>query len=192
MQEISKKNSVLVLNLEQWRQWLSRNHDKETFVWQVKYKKHTGKTSPSHRDSMDEAICFGWIDSIIKKIDEEKYAVKFVKRNRKSRWSKATASHAQRMIKEKRMTPAGMLRYKEGIKKPLLDSDLPEKISMPEELEKALSKNKQAKKNFEKLAPSYKKQHYKWVLRAKRPETKKKRIEQILRESAEGTKPGQN
>ena len=188
MSEISDQNSVVTLKVDQWRTWLSENHVKKDFVWQVKYKKHTGKASPSHRDSMDEAICFGWIDSTIKRIDEEKYAIRFVKRNENSRWSKATVSHAKRLIREKRMRPAGLEQYKKGLKKPLHDADLPEVISMPEELKRVLFKNPKAERNFERLAPSYKKQCYKWVFRAKKPETKLKRIKQIIKSSLENKK----
>ena len=72
-------------NRQEWRNWLEKNHDKEKKVAVIKYKKHTGKPSISHKESMEEAICFGWIDTTLKRLDDERYGVTFVKRNKNSR-----------------------------------------------------------------------------------------------------------
>lgn len=191
MSEITNKNSVVTKTVEKWRNWLAKHHNKKAYIWQIKYKKHTGKTAPTHRDSMDEAICFGWIDTIIRRLDLDRYAVKFVKRNKNSRWSKATIRHAKRLIKEKRMTPAGLEEYKKGLKKPLHDRNLPKNPKAPEDLKIALAKNKKAQENFESLAPSYRKRYLYLIISAKRPETRKKRIREVVRRSLQNKKPGE-
>ena len=86
---------------KEWRDWLIKNHKKEKTIFLVKYKKHTNKPSISHNEAMEEAICCGWIDTTVKKLDDERYGNHFVKRNEKSRWSKNTLSYAKKMVKEK-------------------------------------------------------------------------------------------
>ncbi|MEK6819504.1 MAG: hypothetical protein AABY10_06255, partial [Nanoarchaeota archaeon] len=134
---------------EEWRNWLEKNGDKEKKVALIKYKKHTGKPSLTHKESMEEAICFGWIDTTIKRLDEERYIRHFVKRNKNSRWSNATLSYARNLIKQKKMTPEGLKFYKEGLKKPVIDHGLPRNPETPKELIKELEKNNKAKENFQ-------------------------------------------
>jgi len=112
-------------SLDEWRKWLEKNHQKETKIALVKYKKHTGKPFFTHKELMDEAICFGWIDTTVKRLDEEKYIIHFSKRGKSSRWSNATLSYAKEMIKKGKMAPFGLVMYKEGLKKPVLDLILP-------------------------------------------------------------------
>jgi len=171
---------VIALDRNDFRKWLEKNHDKEKKVAVILHKKHTGKTSPSHRELMEEAICFGWIDTTIKKIDENKYLRYFAKRNKNSKWSDNTLSYAKDLIKRKKMTKVGIEFYKEGLKKPTHDHGIPKNPDMPQELKKALEKNNKAMENFSKFSPSVKRTFYRWILRAKMPETKDKRIKQII------------
>ena len=171
---------VIALDRNDFRKWLEKNHDKEKKVAVILHKKHTGKTSPSHRELMEEAICFGWIDTTIKKIDENKYLRYFAKRNKNSKLSDNTISYAKDLIKRKKMTKVGIEFYKEGLKKPTHDHGIPKNPDMPQELKKALEKNNKAMENFSKFSPSVKRTFYRWILRAKMPETKDKRIKQII------------
>lgn len=164
----------------EWREWLVLNHDKETKVCLIKYKRHTNLPTISHQEAMDEAICFGWIDTIVKRLDDNRYMRCFAKRTDKSRWSNATLSYAKRLIREGKMTPAGLKRYKEGLKKPTIDHGLPKNPDAPADLKKALSKNKLALDFFNSLAPSYKRFYVYQVERAKLAETRKKRIARIV------------
>jgi uncharacterized protein YdeI (YjbR/CyaY-like superfamily) len=93
---------------EDWRAWLAKNHDSENEVWLVYYKKVTGKRSITYSDSVEEALCFGWIDSIIKRIDETKYVRKFTPRVDKSNWSALNIKRAEKMIQSGLMTLHGM------------------------------------------------------------------------------------
>jgi len=90
-----------------WRKWLDKNHDKEQEIWIVFYKKTTGKQTLFLMEAMDEAICFGWIDSIEKGIDKERFALRFTPRRTKSNWSKPNIERARRLIAEGKMTKAG-------------------------------------------------------------------------------------
>ncbi|MFC1648133.1 YdeI family protein [Nanoarchaeota archaeon] len=175
---------------DHWREWLQANHKKENEIWLVKYKRHTNKPTVTNKEAMEEAICFGWIDTIVKKLDYEKYMQKFVKRNDKSRWSNNTLRYAREMIEQGKMAPQGLKRYKEGLKKPTIDHGLPKNPDIPDDLKKALDNNKKAKENFENFAPSYRRFYIIWVARAKRQETRKKRIKEVLQRSAENKKPG--
>lgn len=131
---------------------------------------------------MREAICFGWIDTTVKRVDENKYLRFFSRRNKNSKWSYNTLSYAKELIKEKRMTPNGIKFYKEGLKKKPHDFDLLKNPDMPDEMKKVLRKNKKARENFDKLAPSLKRLYFRQILSAKMPETKTKRIGKIVRE----------
>ena len=93
-------NQVYFKDRKEWREWLSKNHNIEAGIWLVYYKKETGRTSIEYDDSVEEALCFGWIDSIIKKIDEEKYVRKFTPRKPNSRWSESNKRRVEKMIKE--------------------------------------------------------------------------------------------
>jgi len=165
---------------KEWRDWLIKNHKKEKTIFLVKYKKHTNKPSISHKEAMEEAICFGWIDTTVKKLDDERYGNHFVKRNEKSRWSKNTLSYAKKMVKEKLMSPFGMKMYREGLKKPTIDHNLPRNPNIPNDLKKAL-KESNALENFRKFAPSYRRTYIWWIERAKRKETRDNRIKETVK-----------
>ena len=180
--------TITAFNRDDFRRWLAKNHDKEDKVSVVVYKKHTGKSSPSHRELMEEAICFGWIDTILKRLDEERYIRTFSRRNKNSKWSDNTLMYGKQLIKEKKMTAIGLKFYKEGLKKPTHDFGIPKNPDMPIELKKALNKNKKAKDNFEKYSVSLKKVFYRWILRGKREETRTKRIKLTVEKAKIGNK----
>ncbi len=182
------QNLVYAKDRKEWRAWLRVHHKKETQIWLIHYKKHTGKPALTHRESMEEAICYGWIDTTIKKIDEERYVRGFARRNRNSRWSNATRGYAKELIRRKKMAKAGLHAYREGLKKPTIDVDLPKNPRMPADLKRALSQ--EALKNFDRFAPSYRRLYLRWILLAKRPETRAKRIQEVIRRSLDNRKPG--
>ena len=171
---------VTAFSRNDFRSWLVKNHNKETKVEVIIYRKHTGKLSPSHKELMEEAICFGWIDTILKKVDEQRYIRTFSKRSQNSRWSDNTIKYAKELIKQGKMTPLGLKYFKEGLKKPTLDFGIPKNPDMPIELKNALKNNKKARENFEKFTPTIKKMAYRWILRGKREETRAKRIRLLV------------
>jgi len=172
--------TFVVKKREQFRKWLGKNHDKETKVGLLLYKRHTGKPAPTHRELMEEAICFGWIDTTVKRVDDDTYIRTFVRRNKNSTWSNNTLSYGRELIKQGRMASSGMHFFKLGKAKPTHDHDVPKNPSMPLELKKALAKSKKLQKAFDTYPPSHKKMWYRWLWSAKRDETKEKRIRAIL------------
>jgi len=167
---------------EQWRSWLSQNHAKENEIWLVFYRKATGRPVIAYDAAVEEALCFGWIDSIIKKIDDTSYARKFTPRKDQSIWSQLNKKRAGKMIKEGRMTEAGLSKIRIAKKTGRWTQHVRPKINfdIPPEFAHALNKNLQAKEYFEKLAATYRRQYIGWINIAKKPETKKKRIAESM------------
>ncbi len=155
-------------------------HEKE--VWLIYYKKHAGKPSIPYEDSVEEALCFGWIDGIIKRIDDKRCARKFFPRRSPSRWSESNKKRAERMISEGRMTEAGMARVDDAKKSGewFKSNVVPKNLMIPAFIEEALTKNKKARENFSKLAESYKKLYVRWISSAKREETRLRRLEEAI------------
>jgi uncharacterized protein YdeI (YjbR/CyaY-like superfamily) len=184
---------IYVKDRAEWREWLSANHDKEAEVWLIYYKLEARKPSIEYEASVEEALCFGWVDSIIKKLDETKYARKFTPRKADSVWSESNKKRVGRLIKAGLMTAHGLRkveaakrngRWDESVQKPELT------FAMPPEFREALAKNKAAKENFDKLAPTYQKPFIGWIEFAKRPETREKRIKESIRLLEKGDKLG--
>jgi uncharacterized protein YdeI (YjbR/CyaY-like superfamily) len=175
-----------------WRDWLSRNHNKESAAWLVFFKKHTGKPTLEYDQVVEEALCFGWIDSIIKKLDDEKYARKFTPRKTNSRWSKLNKLRVNRMTEQGRMTKFGLAKVEAAKKSGLWDkTDRPQiSYEIPEELKRALKKNSRAKAFFEQLAPTYRRHYIAWIQVAKRQETKNRRVKEAIASMEQGKKLG--
>ena len=181
-----KPVQITVYTKEEFRNWLKKYHKKETKMAVIVHKRHTGKNAPTHRELIEEAICYGWIDTTIKSIDEDTYLRNFSKRTASSRWSDNTLSYAKRLVTEGRMSEAGMHFYTMGKAKPTHDHGIPKNPDMPAELKAALSKNLLAKKNFELFAPSMKRAVYRSILRGKLPETRKKAAAKIVAIASKG------
>jgi uncharacterized protein YdeI (YjbR/CyaY-like superfamily) len=176
-----------------WREWLKENHDQVDEIWLIYYKKSTGLPSIAYQDSLDEALCFGWIDSLIKKIDDEKYARKFTPRKDSSKWSLVNKKRVAQLIQEGSMTEFGLKKVEAAkrsgswdapTQKPKLD------FEMPAEFSQALKENPRAEEAFNNLAPSYQKQYLAWIGTAKRSETRQKRIKESIKILNEGRKLG--
>lgn len=165
-----------------FRSWLKKNHNNSNGIWLIYYKKHTGKQSIIYDDAVEEALCFGWIDSTVKKIDEEKYKQKFTPRNDKSEWSALNKSRVEKLIQQKKMTNYGLKKIeaakKNGMWNKLSSGD--NKYEIPKEFKEKLKSHKEAAINFKNLPASYKKNYIQWIASAKRNETKEKRIKKAL------------
>ena len=172
-----------VTSRNDWRTWLRNNHDTKKEVWLIYYKKHTGKPRISYDDAVEEALCFGWIDSIVKKIDDEKFAQKFTPRKDKSKWSETNKKRARKMIKEGKMTKAGLAKIGEAKSNGewFKTASVRKQLVIPSYIEKALAANKEAQDNFTNLANGYKRQLVGWITSAKREETRKRRLTHAIR-----------
>ena len=168
-------------NRTEWRKWLAKNHQSEKSVWLIIYHKSSPTQSVYHDEAVEEAICFGWIDSIAHKRDDESKYQFFAIRKPKSNWSKINRDRAEKMIKEKRIKPAGQatidLAKKTGTWTALVDV---QNSIIPPDLQIAFNKNKTAFKNFNAFPPSSKRIILEWILNAKRPETRLQRIIQTV------------
>lgn len=174
--------------LSDWRRWLKKNHLKENKVAVIRYKKHTGKNSPNHMELMHEAICFGWIDTTIKRLDDEKYLINFSRRNDKSKWSENTLGYAKKLLKEGRMSVEGIKHYQAGLKKPTHDAGISKNPRIPNDLKEELKKKGNAYDNFKKFSKSGRRMYLRWLQRAKMKETRGKRIREIVERAVNNRK----
>lgn len=175
---------------KEWRSWLQKNHKSKTGIWLIYYKKHTGQTSITYTDAVEEAICFGWIDGQIKKIDDDKYMQRYTPRKPKSLWSEVNIERAKKMIKVGYMTEFGLKALHEGMKtKERIPSS--KNFSVPPYLKTALIKNKKAWNNFQNFSPSAQLAYVYWVNTAKTEETRQKRIIKTIEQLAMNKKFGE-
>jgi len=185
-----EKKTLYCKNRKEWRSWLQKKHKSEEGIWLVYYKKHTGKPSVPYTDAVEEAICFGWIDGQIKKIDDEKYMQRYTPRTSNSIWSEINIGRAKKMIKRGEMTKMGLKIYRDGIKtKKRVPSS--KNFSVPPYLKTALARNNKAWSNFKNFAPSAKLTYVYWVSTAKTEETRQKRIKITIEQLAKGKKFGE-
>lgn len=170
-----------------FRKWLAANHDKSKELWVGFYKKDSGKPSIDWPQSVDEALCFGWIDGIRKTIDEESYKIRFTPRKPDSVWSAVNVRNVERLIKEKRMQPSGLKAY-EGKKENR--SGIYAYEQRPAELVEPYAsrfrRHKAAWKFFQAQPPYYRKLMTWRIVSGKREETRMKRLEELIEISAKG------
>ena len=176
----------------EWRKWLERNHVKEKEALLIHYRKDSGKPSLDHFDAVEEAICFGWIDSILRRVDEERFVLKYTPRKANSIWSKINRDKAEQLIKAGKMTKAGLLKIEEAKKNGNWDNAYTSLIkdTLPADLKQALLKNKKAWWNFQKFAATYRNMYIGWVDSAKTETTRQKRIVEVVYRSERNIKPG--
>ena len=190
----SKQNPkyLYVATRDEWRAWLEENHARETEVWLISYKKHTGRPSVPYDAAVEEALCFGWIDSIVRRLDEERYAQKYTPRKDTGTWSESNRRRIRKLIEAGRMTAAGMLKIGEGILDAPLEEPTKKKkdVAVPQFFKDALMKKKRAWDNFNGLAPSYRRAYVAWVADAKREETRERRLKEAVSLLLENKKLG--
>lgn len=175
-----------------WRQWLKKNHRSKQSVWLVYYRKKSAVPSITWSEAVDEALCFGWIDSTKKSVDAETFMQFFCKRKTTSVWSKINKGKVQQLMEEGLMTQAGYKSIevaKENGSWTLLDEV--EDLKIPKDLEKAFKTKKGSKAFFLSLSKSVRKAILQWLTLAKRPETRQKRITEIVTLAGQKLKPKQ-
>jgi len=175
---------------EEWRSWLQINHRLKQSVWLVYYKKKSATASITYNDAVDEALCFGWIDSTRKSLDQETFMQFFCRRKPNSVWSKVNKGKIKRLMEEGLMTQAGL----ESIETAKQNGswiilDEVEELIIPQDLENAFMLYPGAKQYFLSLSKSVRKRMLQWLVFAKRSETREKRITEIAKLAAEKLKP---
>lgn len=174
----------------EWRQWLEKNHQSKLSVWLIYYTKKSTFPSLSWSEAVDEALCFGWIDSTRKTIDEFSFMQFFSKRKPKSNWSKINKEKVQQLIDSKRMTKAGyesIETAKQNGYWTILDEV--EELIIPKDLEITFEKYKGSKDYFLSLSKSSRKIILSWIVLAKQQETRQKRIDEVVESAEQNLKP---
>ncbi|MCE1164223.1 MAG: YdeI/OmpD-associated family protein [Bacteroidetes bacterium] len=172
-----------------FRKWLEKNHSVKKEVIAGFYKIGTGRKSMIWSESVDEALCFGWIDGIRRKYDDESYTIRFTPRNPKSNWSLVNINKVKRLKKLGLMRPAGLkaYRYFDERAKENYSYEIPA-LELTHDYEKSFRKNKKAWDWFSKMPPSYRKVCVKWVMTAKQEATRLKRLNELIGDSEAGIK----
>ncbi len=167
--------------------WLAKNHDKKTEQWVGYYKVATKKPSITWTESVEEAICYGWIDGLRKSIDEASYKIRFTPRKENSIWSNKNMVIIEKLKKEKRIQPAGLAIYaKRKEDKTSIYAYENKKINLSKSYEAILKKNKKAANWFYASAPSYQKTAIHWVMNAKQEATQLRRLNELIESAANG------
>jgi uncharacterized protein YdeI (YjbR/CyaY-like superfamily) len=173
--------TLAVKTLSEWRAWLQQHHASESEVWLVFHKQHTGIRSIDYQDALDEALCYGWVDSLIKRLDADRFARKFTPRKADSRWSDVNRQRYAQLEARGRLKPAGIARApgaRGSAPKPERRA-LPSKL--PSHIEAALQKHPAARKHYDALPPSHQRRYFAWIESAKREETKLRRLDEAIR-----------
>jgi len=174
-----------------WRAWLAAQHAASPGAWLVLYKKASGRQGRmSYAEAVEEALCFGWIDSLPRLKDEACFHLLFTPRKPRSVWSKLNKQRIEKLLADGRMTPAGLSKIEAARQNGSWDTlNASDALEMPPELTAALAANELAQQNFAAFPPSAKRQILQYLNSAKRPETRQKRVEQIVALAAENKRP---
>jgi uncharacterized protein YdeI (YjbR/CyaY-like superfamily) len=183
--EIGK--TLYVTNRKQWRSWLAKNHNKEKEIWLIYFKKSSGKKRIPYNDAVEEALCYGWIDSILKGIDEEKFAQRFTPRTSKSNLSEMNKERIRLLVKQKKMKSVGLT----AIQHVSFDPTKNTKLKIAPDILKSLKEDKKTWENFQKFSEPYKRIRIAWIEETRsRPELFKKRLGYFLKMTAKNKKYG--
>ena len=165
--------------IERWRGWLKKNHASAKEIWLIFYKLHTGIVSISYMEALDEALCYGWIDSLVKRIDEDRFARKFTPRKPGSNWSDINRKRYAELARLGRLAAPGKARSPETGGRYDAKPAVPQKIPPP--IANALKSSASAWKFYQTLTPREQRMYFGWIHLAKQPETKERRIAEAIR-----------
>jgi uncharacterized protein YdeI (YjbR/CyaY-like superfamily) len=173
---------------DDFRAWLEKHHDIENEVFVGFYKKATGKQAMTWSQAVDEALCFGWIDSVMRRIDEERHMQRFTPRRRGSIWSKVNIAKVAKLKEAGLMHPAGLAAFeaRSEARSGIYAFEQEKAAELPAEYEKRLRANAAAWRYWQASAPSYRRTATHWVTSAKKEETRERRLAQLIEDSAAG------
>ena len=185
-------NSVHPKTRAEWRQWLEKHHTQTEGVWLITYKKATGKPRVEYEEAVEEALCFGWIDSKANKLDDERSMLWMSPRKPGTGWSRPNKERIERLTAAGLIAPAGLAKIEAARKDGSWEAlDAVEALEIPPDLETALASYGAAKKNFEAFPRSVKRAILEWISNAKKPETRAKRVEETAQKAAENIRANQ-
>jgi len=168
------------------RDWLEKNHDKSPGIWMIYLKKHTDTECIEYSEALEEALCFGWIDSIIKKVDDERYVRKFTPRTNTTKWSDVNKKIVLSLLEKGKMTEAGLNKIDVYLKTGKVDwgeKDLKKEknaLAVPDYMLRAFRENEPALTNFNNLAQTYRRHYILWITSARREETIQSRLKEAI------------
>ena len=178
--------TLYVTNRKQWRSWLDKNYNKEKEIWLIYFKKSSGKKRIPYNDAVEEALCYGWIDSIMKRVDEERFAQRFTPRRPNSILSQMNKERIRLLVKQKKMKSVGLT----AIQHVSFDPTKNTKLKIASDILKLLKEGK-TWENFQKFPESYKRIRIAWIEETRsRPELFKKRLRYFLKMTAKNKKYG--
>jgi uncharacterized protein YdeI (YjbR/CyaY-like superfamily) len=171
---------------QEWRAWLAENHATSKAIWLIYYKKDSGQPFVAYHEAVEEALCFGWIDSTVNKLDDGRFLQFYTPRKAKSGWSGLNKRRIESLMQQGLMMPPGLAKIEIAKKDGswTLYDDI-ETLTIPEDLQQALVANEAANTYFEAFSPSAKKGILWWIKSAKRPETRAQRVEETVRLAAQ-------
>jgi uncharacterized protein YdeI (YjbR/CyaY-like superfamily) len=174
-------------NRNEFRNWQQKHHDTSPGIWMIFYKKHLNSECIEYNDALEEALCFGWIDSIIRKLDNDRYARKFTPRKNTKKWSEINKRKVVELIREGKMTRSGFEKIDVSVKSGLVnqkntqsEKKKTKETDIPDFIIKEFARNEPALRNFNNLAPTYRKHYILWITGARREETVMKRINESI------------
>lgn len=192
MAEKESKPLFYFRNAEEWRNWLHENHDSSTGIELIFYRVNSETESMRWEEAVQVALCYGWIDSTVRKLDEERRKQAFGPRKDKSVWSKVNKNYIEKLIAENLMHESGLRKIEIAKQNGSWTSlDHVEELVIPEDLQKAFNRNKKAFENYSNFSFSYRKSYLYWLNHAKRQETRNARIEEIIKLCAANLKSRQ-
>jgi uncharacterized protein YdeI (YjbR/CyaY-like superfamily) len=172
--------TFLAKTVDEWRAWLAEHHGSEAEVWLVFFKQGAGGACIEYSDALDEALCFGWVDSLVKRLDEGRYARKFTPRRAESKWSAINRKRYAALKASGRLRPAGMARGPAGRELAVRPEGYAMPARLPGYIQRELKKHPAALRHFEALAPSHRRKYVGWIDSAKREETKRRRLKEAI------------
>lgn len=185
-------NSTHPKTRTEWRAWLEEHQTSKEGIWLISYKKGTGKPRIDYDEAVEEALCFGWIDSKANKLDEERSLLWFAPRQPRSGWSKLNKQRVERLMEQGLMMPAGLAKVEAAKQDGSWNAlDAIEALEVPPDLEQALTTYQAAKQNFAAFPKSVKRGILEWIASAKKPETRAKRIQETAQLAAENIRANQ-
>ncbi len=170
-------------NRDEWRNWLVENHNTEKEIWLVFYKKKSGVQCVNYEEAVCEALCFGWIDSLLRSVDSEKYIQKFSPRRENSKWSDTNKKRMMKLIKEGSMADAGLKYFNfdlDELERDLENPGMKKKIELPEEYLEKIEQDTDAFTFYTKMPPSHRNQYAAYIMEAKKEETRLKRLARVI------------
>ena len=174
------RQTLYVTDREEWRAWLAKHHASENEVWLIYYKKESGQPRIPYDHAVEEALCFGWIDSIVKTVDDEKFMQRFTPRRAGSQWSALNKRRVSDLIRNGRMTDAGLAKIDATARRSKRRVNSTDAVEIPRVIKQALMARTQAWKNFQSLTPSRQRAYVRLITDAKQEETRERRVREVI------------